>query len=129
MDNKPESGMDRFIQGMHSTQRSLLDPIKAAGYDWGRPKESAPQDWDGLLELLVCFSQGQTWPKYTTPLFAICAAIYCYINSYSILASILVVCLSAFVGYAAIGFAIVIGALAIFGFLVYLFVLVIGLFM
>ena len=128
MHDKEKDQMNRFIQGMHSVQRSLLDPIKAAGYDLTHPKNAEPQDWNGLAEFLTCFSKGQTWPKYTTPLFALCAAIYCYIHSYSILASIVVICFSAFVGYAAIGFAVVIGALAIFGLLVYAFVLVMGLF-
>ncbi|MGN7503719.1 MAG: hypothetical protein ACTHPO_12140 [Alphaproteobacteria bacterium] len=127
--DQEQDRQNRFLAGMNSFQRSILDPVKAAGYDLTHPKQAEPQDWEGLFDLLTCFSRGQKWPIYTTPLFAICAAIYCFLNSYSILASVLVVCISAFVGYAAIGFAVVIGALAILGLLVYLFVLVFGLFM
>ncbi len=99
--------MDRYMKGMRSTQRSILDPVQAAGYDLTHPKESAPQDWGDFIELLTCYSKGKTWPKWNAVFFALITVVYCFFNSYSILLTLLFTGIAAFCGYAIIGIAVV----------------------
>ncbi len=106
-DNQP-TPLQRYIKGMNSIHRSHLDSMQAMGWDAiNKKKDSSPSEGDGLFEMLLSFSEGKTWPKWNAVFFVICTLIYCYFNSYSILATILLTGIAAFCGYAIIGLAIV----------------------
>ncbi len=127
-DNKP-TNLQRYIKGMNSIQRSYLDPIAARGWDAVRRKEntSAIEPGDGMVELLLGFSAGKTWPKWNALFFSICTIIYCYLNAYSILQIILFTGIAAFCGYAIIGIALVSAILGGIGLFIYFCSLLIGL--
>ncbi|MGH1376235.1 MAG: hypothetical protein ACRBCK_07795 [Alphaproteobacteria bacterium] len=106
-DNTP-TPLQRYIKGMHSIHRSHMDSMQASGWDAVNKEKSSGSDGGGeLVEMLISFSAGKTWPKWNALFFAVCTLVYCYINSYSILATILFTGIAAFCGYAIIGLAIV----------------------
>ncbi|MEC8429131.1 MAG: hypothetical protein VXZ35_11925, partial [Pseudomonadota bacterium] len=70
-DDKP-SYSERYLKGRLSIVKNPMDYWESLGFDDQRRAnaQAADQDWDGLIELLTCFSRGQRWPLWTTPLFA-----------------------------------------------------------
>ena len=126
-DNKP-TPLQRYIKGMHSIQRSHMDSMSAMGWKAMNRKEgdSNLDTGDGLVEMLIGFSAGKTWPKWNALFFALCTLIYCYLNAYSILAIILFTGIAAFCGYAIIGISILSLILGCIGVCVYLLVQLIG---
>ncbi len=98
--------LKRYIKGMNSIQPSLLDPIQAAGWkaaNQHKNKEAVGEPGPGTIELLLKYSKGKSWTKWTALLFGVAALIYCYIYSYSILASIFIITCASFCGYTIIG--------------------------
>lgn len=117
MNDDKKDPLQRYIKGMNSIQPSLLDPFHAMGWKAANKKpERAPESYgEGTVELLMKYSKGKTWTKWTALLFGICALIYAIVNSYSLWASIGITLAAAFCGFVIPGLMVFAMQLAFYG--------------
>ncbi|MGH1403569.1 MAG: hypothetical protein ACRBDL_04950 [Alphaproteobacteria bacterium] len=129
-DDKPTPSQS-YLKGANSLTPSHTNLWERFGYEDRQKASNLNQEYsggggEGLVEMMLSFSEGKTWPKWNALFFAVCALIYCYMHSYSILGSVLTVGFSAFCGYAIIGIAVVGVALGIMFLMIYLFATIAG---
>ncbi len=133
MDNNKPTPSQSYLKGARSLTPSQTNLWERFGYEDRQKSNNSNYEYsgggEGLLEMMLSFSEGKTWPKWNALFFAICALVYSYMYSYSILGTIFLVGLSAFCGYAIIGIAVVGIALGFLFLLVYLFATIAGWFM
>lgn len=131
MNNDKPTPSQSYLKGARSFTPSHTNLWERFGYEDRQKIGNTQHEYsggggEGLIEMMLSFSEGKTWPKWNALFFAVCAIVYSYIHSYSILGSVLLVGFSAFCGYAIIGIALVGLALFFMFLLVWLFASIAG---